>query len=78
VAFVEETQEEFIVQMNLLGCHQFAGLHVKLFFGGLYMMEREKYHYTEIIMLVFITGRKMAQLQQKTNYKFYIEFGLAN
>ena len=36
-------------------------------------MERKKYHYTEIIMQVSITGRKMAQFQ-KANYKLYIEF----
>ena len=37
------------------------------------MMERQKYHYTEIIMQVSIPGRKMAQFQ-KANYKLYIEF----
>jgi len=37
------------------------------------MMERQKYHYTEIIMQVSITGRKMAYFQ-KANYKLYIEF----
>jgi hypothetical protein len=37
------------------------------------MTERQKYHYTEIIMQVSITGRKMVQFQ-KANYKLYIEF----
>lgn len=37
------------------------------------MTERQKYHYTEIITQVSITGRKVAQFQ-KANYKLYIEF----
>ena len=37
------------------------------------MTERQKYLYTEIIMQVSITGRKMVQFQN-ANYKLYIEF----
>jgi len=36
-------------------------------------MKRQKYHDTDIIIQVSITGRKMAQFQ-KANYKLDIEF----